>query len=37
MKNEVWEEDLFAATIFSYPMFENLKQNDRVPADKVWV
>ena len=35
MKTEVWEEDLFAATIFSYPLFEDLKRNDGVPADKV--
>ena len=37
MKTEAREEGLlvFTATLLSNPLFENLKQNDSVPADKV--
>mgnify|MGYP001800822993 FL=1 len=35
MKTEVRKEGLFSVTLLSYPLFENLKQNDNAPADKV--
>ena len=35
MKTAVREEGLFTATILFYPLFENLKQTDGVPANNV--
>ena len=35
MKTEVREEGIFTATNLSFPLFENLTENDGVPADQV--